>query len=260
MALMTCTPKGLDPAMRFQAAENAISVNPMNRAAVERLTKILPGVTNLHPYISVLTAKRWKTMGVDLSVSFMDNPEQELRDRILSHMNAWGETASVQFRETQDQGEVRIARQGGEDGGYWSYLGTDILLIDADKQTMNLEGFTMETPDKEFFRVVRHETGHTLGFPHEHMRSDLVAKIDREKAIKYYMATQGWTRDEVIAQVLTPIDESSLFGTPRSDPHSIMCYQIPAGLTTDGEAIPGGNDIDVIDRTFVAECYPKHSH
>ena len=260
MALMTCTPKGLDPAMRFHAAENAIAINPMNRASVERLTKILPGITNLHPYIAVLTSKRWKTNGVDLSVSFMDKPEMVLRDRILSHMNAWGETAKVHFRETSGQGEVRIAREGGPDGGYWSYLGTDIMLIEGGKQTMNLEGFTMETADSEFYRVVRHETGHTLGFPHEHMRRDLVAKIDREKAIKYYMASQGWTRDEVIAQVLTPIDESSLFGTPRADPQSIMCYEIPAALTTDGEAIPGGSDIDAIDRAFASECYPKHNH
>ena len=40
---------------------------------------------------------------------------------------------------------------------------------------MNLEAFTMQTPDSEFHRVVRHEAGHTLGFPHEHMRKAIVA-------------------------------------------------------------------------------------
>lgn len=258
MTILTCTPKGLDPAMRFQAATAAIEINPMNRAPVERITKIIPGVADVRPYISVLTTKRWHTKGVDLSVSFMDNPQQVLRERILSHMNAWGETGNVRFRETGGQGQVRIAREGGQDGGYWSYLGTDVLLIEPARQTMNLEAFTMETPDSEFYRVVRHETGHTLGFPHEHMRRELVMEIDREKAIEYYMATQGWSRDDVIAQVLTPIDESSLFGTPRADPHSIMCYQIPAALTRSGLTIAGGNDIDQIDRSFVAACYPKH--
>jgi hypothetical protein len=47
---------------------------------------------------------------------------------------------------------------------------------------MNLEGFTMKTPDSEFHRVVRHETGHTLGFPHEHMRAELVKRIDSCRA------------------------------------------------------------------------------
>ncbi|MEO6214803.1 MAG: M12 family metallopeptidase [Sphingomonas sp.] len=260
MSLIACTPKGLDPSMRLHAAENAISVNPLNRAPVERLMKVMPGLTVVHPYIAVLTSKRWMTGGVDLSVSFLDNPDQALRERILYHMNAWSETANVRFRETGESGQVRIARAGGQQGGYWSYLGTDILLIDGAEQTMNLEGFTMNTRDEEFYRVVRHETGHTLGFPHEHMRGELVEEIDREKAITYYMATQGWSREEVIAQVLTPIEESSLLGTAHADPHSIMCYQIPAQLTLHGDAIPGGADIDSSDKAFAAACYPKHAH
>ena len=48
---------------------------------------------------------------------------------------------------------------------------------------MNLEAFTMDTPDSEFFRVVRHETGHTLGFPHEHMRKAIIDRLDPEKVI-----------------------------------------------------------------------------
>ena len=60
----------------------------------------------------------------------------------------------------------RISR-GSE--GYWSYLGTDIRLIPRNRPTMNLQGFTMNTSESEYKRVVRHETGHTLGFPHEHI-------------------------------------------------------------------------------------------
>ena len=55
--------------------------------------------------------------------------------------------------------------------------------------TMNLEGFTMRTPESEFLRVVRHEAGHTLGFEHEHMRTQLVQRIDRKKAIAYFRRT-----------------------------------------------------------------------
>jgi len=54
--------------------------------------------------------------------------------------------------------------------GYWSYLGTDILHIPKNRPTMCLENFSMDTLESEYKRVVRHETGHTLGFPHEHMR------------------------------------------------------------------------------------------
>jgi hypothetical protein len=160
----------------------------------------------------------------------------------------------VTFRETQVDPQVRIAR---DSTGYWSYVGTDILSIPSDEQTMNLQDFTMDTPESEFHRVVRHETGHTLGFPHEHMRKELVDKIDRRKAIAFFEETQGWSEAEVIQQVLTPLEESSLLGTSHADPNSIMCYQIPGSITTDGRPIVGGLDIDQSDFDFAAKIYPK---
>ena len=96
-----------------------------------------------------------------------------------------------------------------------------------------------------------------MGFPHEHMRRELVAKIDPEKAIKYFKDTQGWSREEVEQQVLTPIEESSLLGTAHADPKSIMCYQIPGIITKDGKPIIGGLDIDKSDYAFVGKIYPK---
>src|SRR5262249_58930908 len=135
-------------------------------------------------------------------------------------------------------------------------LGTDVLLIKRNRPTMNLEAFTMTTPDSEFFRVVRHETGHTLGFPHEHMRKAIIDRLDREKVIADFMRTQGWTRQEVIDQVLTPLEEASVLGTPLADETSIMCYQIDGGLTTDGQPVEGGTDINDLDYEFAASVYP----
>jgi hypothetical protein len=51
---------------------------------------------------------------------------------------------------------------------------------------MNLQGFNMSTLESEFRRVVRHETGHTLGFPHEHLRRQLVDNIDPGRAYAYF--------------------------------------------------------------------------
>lgn len=80
-------------------------------------------------------------------------------------------------------GDVRISLAGS---GYWSYLGTDILHIPSNQPTMNLQDFSMSTPESEYKRVVRHETGHTLGFPHEHLRKEIVDNIDRNKAYNYF--------------------------------------------------------------------------
>ena len=77
------------------------------------------------------------------------------------------------------------------------------------------------------------------------------------KAIAFFLRTQGWNEAEVRAQVLTPIDESSLLGTPNADPKSIMCYQIPGEITIDGKPIVGGLDIDASDAAFAGSIYPK---
>lgn len=251
---ITCTPKRLPKDQWIPAAKTASEINPLNHPPIERLIRVMPSFAPSTMSISVLTTKFWRTNGVKLTVGFMDNPPKDLRKRIISHMNAWDKTAKVKFTETKTDPQVRIAR---EPDGYWSYLGTDVLLIEADKQTMNLEAFTMNMPESEFVRVVRHETGHTLGCPHEHMRRELVKKIDEKKAIAFYGATQGWSEAEVRQQVLTPIEESSLWGTLHTDPDSIMCYQIPGSITKDGKPILGGVDIDKQDFEFLAKVYPK---
>ena len=256
MNFITCTPRSLPKEKLIEAARTAVDLNPLNHAPVERLHGVMRGFTLTPERIAVVTTKYWGVKGVRLTVSFMDNAPSDLRKRILKHMSAWSKTANVTFVETKGSAQVRIAREGGENGGYWSYIGTDILHISKQQQTMNLEAFTMNMPESEFHRVVRHVTGHTLGFPHEHMRKALVDKLDVQKTLEYFERTQGWSEEEVRAQVLTPIEESSLLGT-TPDPRSIMCYQIPGEITIDGKPIIGGTDIDASDYKFAASIYPR---
>jgi hypothetical protein len=203
--------------------------------------------------LTVLTTKYWGPFPRRLTVSFVDNTAPELRRRIVGHLNAWSETGGISFVETHGAGEVRISRGPG---GYWSYLGTDIHLIPKDRPTMNLQAFSMSTSEAEYRRVVRHEAGHTLGFPHEHMRKELVDRIDPQKAYTYFWRTQRWDRPMVDSQVLTPLDESSVMGTPAEET-SIMAYQLPGEITRDGRPITGGTDITANDRQFVALIYPR---
>ncbi len=81
-------------------------------------------------------------------------------------------------------------------------------------------------------------------------------RIDPEKAYDYFERTQGWSRQEVDQQVLTSLDESTLMSTP-ADQTSIMCYQLPGEITTDGEPIIGGLDINETDYDFAGRIYPK---
>lgn len=249
-----CVIKFLPKRLLINAADTAKKVNPANAPVfgpVASLTEVVDIADPLR--IAVLTSKYWGPKPRKLSVSFTEKTGSDLQKRIISHMNSWTKTSCISFAVTNGIGDIRISR---ESGGYWSYLGTDILHIPKNRQTMNLEGFTMNTPESEYRRVVRHETGHTLGCPHEHMRAELVARINPEKAYKWFWETYGWDKMTVNDQVLTPLDEKSLMSTP-ADQTSIMCYQLPGIITKDGKAILGGTDINESDYAFIGKIYPK---
>ena len=252
-----CTPKALPTRLLVAAAETATRLNPVNAPAYGAFAAMAADFEVMEPArIAVLTSKYWGPTPRRLTVSFMENTPANLRTRIISHMNAWTKTGCISFVETSGTGDVRISRGPG---GYYSYLGTDILHIPRNRQTMNLQGFTMNTPESEYKRVIRHETGHTLGAPHEHMRKALVARIDPQKAYDYFLRTQGWDKATVDAQVLTPLNEASLMKTPP-DQTSIMCYQLPGSITKNGQPILGGTDINPTDYAFIGKIYPKAGH
>ncbi|WP_430784044.1 hypothetical protein [Actinoplanes sp. G11-F43] len=261
--LITCTPRRLPPRLRVKAAVHAVDMYAANLPAgisIDDLTSGDRSGDDDAARLSIMVDKWWGG-SVDLTVGFLDGPSRELRDRILLHMNAWGRDAAVRFHEADTDPVVRVARLTENDapgfGGFWSYEGTDVSLIPGDEPTLNLEGFTMRTPESEFHRVVRHEAGHTLGFPHEHLRGALIARLDPEKVIAAYMRSQGWSEQEVVDQILTPLEESSIFGTTITDQTSIMCYQIDGDLTLDGTPILGGLDINELDHSFAAQVYPR---
>lgn len=249
-----CVIQQLPKAQLVKAAETARAINPVNAPVFGPVTSAVAHL-NLHQplKIAVLTAKYWGPKPRKLTVSFMETTPSDLKARIISHLNAWTRKGGVSFVGTNGTGQVRISRGPG---GYWSYLGTDITLIPKNRPTMNLEAFTMNTPESEYKRVVRHEAGHTLGFPHEHMRKALINRINPTKAYKWFLANYGWDKATVDAQVLTPLSEASLMGT-AADQTSIMCYQLPGLITTDGKPIVGGNDINATDHQFCGSIYPK---
>ena len=187
-----CVIKQLPERLLVSAARTASRVNPANAPVFGRMMAAAEGVDILEPMqLAVLTAKYWGPSPRTLTVSFMESAPSNLQQRILSHMNAWNRCGSISFRLVSQGGQVRITRA---QSGYWSYLGTDILHIPANRPTMCLQGFSMSTPESEYKRVVRHETGHTLGFPHEHMRKALIARIDPRKAYQWFLATYGWDK------------------------------------------------------------------
>jgi hypothetical protein len=251
---ISCSVRQLPEDDLHAAAQFACSINPVNGPASGIMAKL--GMEPDKMAIAVMTQKYFGQGGVNLSVGFLEQTTAALADKILSHMNAWGAFCNAKFTifsGSSLRAQVRISRGGG---GYWSFLGTDVLR-QTQGPTMNLQGFSLQTPESEYRRVIRHETGHTLGCPHEHMRQAIVARLDPQKTIAYFSANQGWSAQEVQQQVLTPISEASIMGTPTAEEDSIMCYQLPGQITIDGKPVVGGVDITKDDGDFMGKIYPS---
>jgi hypothetical protein len=246
-----CTVKQLPAPLAEEAAARAVRYNRANAV------RTCPGCPPLEKgHLAVLTQKYWgAAKGVHLGVSFLDTSDQALINKILLFANEWGKYGNVKFSWSQSDGEVRIARAAD---GYWSYLGPDILSIPKGQPTMNLQGFTLNTADSEYSRVVTHEFGHTAGFPHEHSRPAIVQLLDPAKTIAYFKRDQGWSEQTVRDQILTAIPESQLKGS-AAEIGGIMCYDFPASITKNGKAIIGGTKLTDLDKQTVAALYPLAS-
>lgn len=245
-----CTIKELPEEKHLESAKTAVDLNPANKPLV--LAKSHPALTPA--FLAGMTSKLWPSSGIVLGVYFMDTSDPSLKARILSHANAWTAFANVKFVEASaSMAQVRLARVPGQ--GYYSYLGVDILQVPKNEQTLNLDSFSLNTPESEYNRVVKHEFGHTLGLVHEHLRKVIIDQLDVAKTIADFEATQGWSQAEVIAQVLTPVPETQLTAN-APDVHSIMCYFISSRDTKSGQPIPGGTDIDDFDKQEIGKIYP----
>jgi hypothetical protein len=245
-ALIACVPMRLDEEALTEAAARAIDLFPPNAPMHETDPR----------RIGVLAGKFWGKRAGALGVAFMERPSQAMIDKVLLFANSWGEFSAAKFHYELNlaNAEIRISLGGG---GYYSYLGTDCLQIPRNRNTMNLEGFSVNTRLSEWNRVVKHEFGHALGCPHEHQRADIIALLDARKVIDEFRRTQGWSEAEVRQQVLTPLEERSLMGASPADVTSIMSYQFSGIVTKNGQPIPGGLDFSPIDRQFFAKTYPK---
>lgn len=262
---VACSIKTLPEEDQVAAAATATAINPGNGPVVEMVQqafmRFFPELMIERPdevlepaHLAVMTSKYWGQGGVDLTVGFMESIAQDLRDKLLLYMNkVGGNFANIKFRWTQTNPQIRITRSGD---GYWSYLGTDILSIPRNQPTMSLRGFTMQTKESEFLRVVQHETLHSCGCPHEHMRPEIINRLDVQKTIAWGQAVLGWNESMVRSQILTPISEASIMGTPHAEEESIMAYMLPGSITKDGRPVKGGADLTANDKLFLSKIYP----
>lgn len=259
MVKAPCVIKKLSPAQADVAADRLAERIRSGRYGQEDHLTTSGLSTHIRNKLAVVKDNKWPGTSVHLKVAFVDHPEPPaaLRDHIISIMNEWSNYCDVSFTAGGWDSEVRISLHGD---GYWSFLGTDILgYSDPNTKTMCLDGFTVyDIGDPELRGTVLHETGHTLGFEHEHLRPEIVQWIDPKKAEDFYEESDNWLAEETRAQVLTPLNNREILASAAYDLHSIMCYPIERKiLKSYAPDVTGGNVISPVDIQFASSLYPK---
>lgn len=198
-------------------------------------------------------SRRLWPKGSILRVRFLEG-DPAVHKRIQPIVEQWSQVANIKFQFGNDpKSEIRISFDPRS--GSWSYLGVDSVLPQLmGKPSLNLGWLKPTTAQTEYNRVVLHEFGHALGLIHEHLSPAVTIPWDEAKVIAYYKRTQGWSEAYIRFNVLTktPVDKYTRF-----DPKSIMLYAVDKSLTTNGFSTGWNTELSELDKSFIAQCYPR---
>lgn len=244
-----CTPKWLPKELSFQAVEMAIDIRPENAPTIQKLQSSWGSEQPVNKQLfATLTSRFWGLKQKELTVSFLEGFSRQLQRRILEHMNTWSEISGPRFVRVKSWGDVRISNNNM---GTWSYVGTDIKLIAPNKATTNFDGIDETTSESKLRTMVLHQTGHLLGFPHPGLTFGHQCRLDRAETVRYL---------EKIRQVDPRIValELSGFGSERSnDQSSVMDWQFPHWLISDGKESVLPSKITPFDESWIKQVYPS---
>jgi hypothetical protein len=203
-------------------------------------------------------SKKWPPGSV-LRCGFLDGTKK-MRSKVEKFAHMWESYESVRFKFGKAaDAQIRISFYA--DDGSWSALGTDALnaaYFPPGQATMNFGWLREDTADAEWRRVVLHEFGHALGCVHEHESPSFTRQWDRAAVYKAYMGKPNeWTKAEIDSNVLDKYSADGISATGY-DPKSIMLYDFPAELFTDGLGPTNFNTrLSAKDRKKIGEMYPK---
>ncbi|MET0509105.1 MAG: M12 family metallopeptidase [Burkholderiaceae bacterium] len=206
------------------------------------------------PRAAVEKMKLWEN-GRTLRVRFLDG-QPEVQAKVQSIAREWEALANLRLQFV-GSGTAQIRVSFADQGFSWSTVGTDALGVATGDATMNYGWLEVNTPLREYQRVVRHEFGHALGMIHEHQNPAAQGQIpwDRPKVYAHY-AEQGWSQEDVDHNIFEVYAEDTT-NHSAFDPASIMQYAIPDALTVGSYAIGWNSDFSPTDIAFMRRQYPK---
>jgi hypothetical protein len=187
------------------------------------------------------TGQQWIN-GSSIRIHFLGGTaaERKLVEKVAPE---WTEYANLAFEFVDDPSAViRIAFD--EDGGAWSYIGTENVMIPRNEPTMNL-GWVDEA-------VILHEFGHMIGLGHEHQSPKGGIRWNEAQVLKDLAGPPNyWDAATARQNVLEKYAADRIHGT-QFDPDSIMLYAFPADWTTNmPEGTKENGELSDIDKEFI---------
>lgn len=193
--------------------------------------------------------------GTVLKVRFLQG-DPALHARVLAAARQWlvdGVTLRIELAQPGEKAQIRIAFN--PNGGSWSYIGTDNLLIQPGQPTMNLGWATLDTPEKDFSSVVIHEWGHALGLLHEHNHPQAKVSWNKPAVIADLSGEpNNWDLATIESNVFARFEASSVI-TTDFDRASVMIYTIPKTWTTNGRSFMPSWKLSAGDAATIRRLY-----
>jgi hypothetical protein len=223
-------------------------ISPERARAVSLIGTLWVNYTVIHYWMSPTTS----IPGVGVS---------DLQQAVRDAFKEWkGVGVGLEFVEVTKAADAEI-RVSFEDGGSWSYVGTDNVnssIVRFPSPTMN---FGWNIMKGRSFDTALHEVGHCLGLSHEHQnpRSGLV--WNEPAVYKYYSGPPNyWDAATIQYNILRPIPARDTVGSGH-DKLSVMHYPIQAGLVSAPPdvrdfGIQRAGGLSVEDKKWATTVYP----
>jgi hypothetical protein len=209
----------------------------------------------------LLVRAKWIN-GTVLHYAFLDQggdiggPEQ--LDEVRHAFQAWKALGiGLEFQEVADPGDSEIRVLFRESEGSASYVGRDNLGIGTTEPTMTF-GWDLTTPYGK--ATALHETGHAIGFAHEH-QNPFAGIVWNEEKVYADLAgpPNNWPHEVTFNNILRKLSQNEVTGSTW-DPDSIMEYSFRPGLIVRPEAYRGGIPetlgLSATDKDRVLQWYP----
>lgn len=200
-------------------------------------------IENLNKSMPISHFDKFWRMKNELHVYLMGGV-QEQRQIAIEAMTEWNLHSNLKFVlwPTHEKSQIRVSFK--QRHGNKSFIGTDALLLDDDKPTMNLEEPLLE--------VALHEFGHALGLDHEHQHPFSGLKWNKKAVVENFQGI--WRLEQIEANIFSKYDIDSYMWKDY-DRTSIMHYEIPPRWLLSGSGVPRNEHISAHDIKMVKCLY-----